>query len=305
MRLNRLRRRRGGVIDRRGQSYGGGLGGRGGLGGGGFPVGGGVLGGGAIGIVLLVVIVALQVCGSSGGFDVPGLPGDLGGANSAPSGATGPAGSADSLRTFVDAVSDDVQITWDREVFQPAGRSYRYTDVVLFTQRTRSGCGVATADIGPFYCPADHLVYLDGSFFRELDRRFGAPGDFAQAYVIAHEFGHHVQSLLGIEADVQRESSANPDQANELSVRLELQADCFAGVWAKSAYGRGALEAGDVQEALDAAAAVGDDRLQQQAQGRVDPDTFTHGTSAQRMDWFRRGFDSGDPNDCDTFAGDI
>ena len=234
MRLNRLRRRRGGVIDRRGSSYGGGFGG-----GGGFPVGGGVIGGGAIGVLLLVVLVAFQFCGGSdGGFGIPGLPGDLGGAEAAPTGSSGPAGENDPLKEFADAVSDDVQIMWDEDVFRPAGREYRYTDIVLFTQRTPSECGVANANIGPFYCPADHLVYLDGTFFRELDRRFGAPGDFAQAYVIAHEFGHHIQTLLGTEAAVTRESRAHPDEANELSVRLELQADCFAGVWGHSAAAR-------------------------------------------------------------------
>jgi uncharacterized protein len=302
MRLNRLRRRRGGVIDRRGRSWGGGGGRSRGFG---IP-GGGVVGGGAIGVLLLVAVVAFQVCSSSGGgFDIPGLPGDLGGANAAATGSSGPAAANDSLHGFVDAVSDDVQITWDEDVFQPAGRTYRYTDVVLFTGRYPTKCGTATANIGPFYCPADNLVYLDGSFFKELEQRFNAPGDFAEAYVIAHEFGHHIQWLLGIEQRVEEEGRANPDQANELSVRLELQADCFAGVWGHSAYARGVLESGDLQEALDAAEAVGDDRLQQQAQGRIDPDTFTHGTSEQRMTWFRRGFDSGDPDDCDTFSGDI
>ena len=302
MRLNKLRRRSGGVIDRRGQTYAGGVGGpRVGFG---IPGGAGGIGGG-IGVLILVVILAFQFCGGSSGFDVPGLPGGLGSATGAATGSSGPAGSNDSMKEFVDAVSDDVQITWDKDIFQPASRQYRYTNVVLYTQRTQSGCGVANANIGPFYCPADHLVYLDGSFFHELAQRFGAPGDFAQAYVIAHEFGHHIQFLLGIEQDVERQMQAHQDQANELSVRLELQADCFAGVWAHSAYARGVLQPGDLQEALDAASAVGDDTLQQETQGRIDPDTFTHGTSAQRMTWFRNGFDSGDPNDCDTFNSDI
>jgi uncharacterized protein len=302
MRLNRLRRRRGGIIDRRGQSWGGGFGRSRGMG---MP-GGGVIGGGAIGVLLLVVVIAFRFCGSDGGgFGIPGLPGDLGGASTAATGSSGPAGSNDSLREFVDAVGDDVQITWDEDIFRPAGRTYRYADVVLYTGRTDSRCGAATSSIGPFYCPADQRVYLDGSFFKELEQRFDAPGDFAEAYVIAHEFGHHVQWLLGIEQKVEQESRANPGEANALSVRLELQADCFAGVWGHSAYARGVLETGDLQEALDAAAAVGDDRLQRQGQGRIDPDTFTHGTSEQRMTWFRRGFDSGDPDDCDTFAGDI
>ena len=302
MKLTRLRRRRGGVIDRRGQR-GFGLGGGSGTGFG-LPMGGGSIGG-AIGVVLLFVVLAFQFCGSEGGgFGIPGLPGDLGGVDAAPTGGSGPE-PTDDLGTFVDALSDDIQITWDQDIFRPAGRTYRYTEIVLFTQRTNSGCGAATVGIGPFYCPADHLVYLEEGFFRELDQRFGAPGDFAQAYVIAHEFGHHIQSLLGIEADVQEQSRVNPDQANELSVRLELQADCFAGVWAKSVYDRGVLEEGDIDEGLKAAAAVGDDRIQEQTQGRVDPDTFTHGTSAQRQTWFRRGFDSGAAEDCDTFAADI
>jgi uncharacterized protein len=302
MRLKRLRRRPGGVIDRRGRSgfgYGGGTSRMG------FPVGGGVLGGGAIGIVLLVVVVALQFCGgsSSGGFQIPGLPGGLGSAT-AGTGPTGPPPD-DSLGDFVDAVTDDVQITWADDIFKPAGRQYRDTNVVLFTDRWQTGCGPANASMGPFYCPADHKVYLEQSFFQQLSRRYGAPGDFAQAYVIAHEIGHHVQWLLGIEQKVEQEQRANPDQANQLSVRLELQADCFAGVWGHSANARGVLEQGDLEEALNAAAAVGDDRLQQETQGRVRPDTFTHGTSEQRMTWFRRGFDTGDPANCDTFSAQL
>jgi predicted metalloprotease len=299
MRLRRLRRRGGGLIDRRGARFGGG-----GVSGMGFPVGGGALGGGAIGIVLLVVVLAFQVCGSSGGaFGIPGLPGGLGTATGATA-STGPQPTG-SLGDFVDAVTDDVQITWDEDIFGPAGRTYQDTAVVLFHERFNTGCGVANPSAGPFYCPADHRVYLEESFFRQLTQRFGAPGDFAQAYVIAHEIGHHVQSLLGIEEDVRRQQQAKPDEANELSVRLELQADCFAGVWGHSAAARDVLQPGDLQEALNAAAAVGDDRLQREMQGRVRPDTFTHGTSEQRMTWFRRGFDSGDPADCDTFNNDI
>jgi predicted metalloprotease len=299
VKLRRLRRRGGGVIDRRGQ--------RGfGFGGGGFPVstGGGVIGGGGIALVLLAIVIGLQFCGGEGGFGIPGLPGDLGGAQGAPSGQSGPA-PTDDLGQFVDAVGDDVQIMWDRDIFEPAGRRYEYTEIVLFTQRTSSACGAASAGVGPFYCPADRLVYLEETFFRELARRFGAPGDFARAYVLAHEFGHHVQTLLGIEGDVRRQQRANPDDANELSVRLELQADCFAGVWANSVYDREAVNDADIEEGLNAAAAVGDDRLQQQGQGRVNPDTFTHGTSEQRTTWFRRGFASGDPEDCDTFNADV
>ena len=297
MKLGRLRRRGGGVIDRRGR------GGFGGFGGGSrVSMGGGAIGGGAIGVILLVVVLAFQFCGGEGGFGIPGLP-DLGGVDS-PAGQSGPA-PEDDFGEFADAVSDDVQIMWDRDIFEPAGRRYDYTDIVLFTQRTNSGCGAASAGVGPFYCPADRLVYLEETFFEELARRFGAPGDFARAYVLAHEFGHHVQTLLGIEADVRQQQRANPGDANALSVRLELQADCFAGVWARSAYDRQALDPGDLDEGLNAAAAVGDDRIQRETQGRVRPDTFTHGTSEQRTTWFRHGFDTGDPEECDTFNVDI
>ena len=159
--------------------------------------------------------------------------------------------------------------------------------------------------MGPFYCPADEKVYIDLGFYDELRRRFGAPGDFAQAYVLAHEIGHHVQKLLGIESKVRRLQEQNRGEVNHLSVRMELQADCFAGIWGHSTNQRGILEAGDVDEALRAAAAVGDDRIQQQSRGRVNPDSFTHGSSAQRQKWFRQGFDSGEVSSCNTFGGDL
>ena len=294
MRLKRLRRRPGGVIDRRGQRFPIGRGG-----GAGRSVG---VGGGAIGVLLLVVIFAFQLCGD-GGFGIPS-PGDLGGAEEAPSGQEGPDPDA-KLVELVDAVFDDIQITWEQDIFRPAGRRYEDTGVVLFTDRTQSGCGVASSVTGPFYCPADGLVYLDLDFFRELEQRFDAPGDFAQAYVLAHEVGHHVQTILGINQDVQRRSREDPQIANELSVRLELQADCFAGVWGASAYSRGVLQPGDIEEGIAAAEAVGDDRIQERTQGRIDPETFTHGTSEQRVRWFRVGFDTGDPEACDTFDAEI
>jgi uncharacterized protein len=297
MKWRRLRRRRGGVIDRRGRSLPIGTGGRG-LGGIPIPVGGGV----GVVVLIAVVVLAFQFC-SGGGLGIPGSP-DLGGADEAPAGDSGPIQEG-SPADRVDAVFDDIQTTWDRDIFGPGGRTYRDTSLVLFTEPRESGCGVASPETGPFYCPADMLVYLDLGFFRELSRRFGAPGDFAQAYVIAHEVGHHVQTLLGTNAAVQQESRANPSERNELSVRLELQADCYAGVWGASVYARDILQPGEVQEALTAAAAVGDDRIQQQTQGRIEPETFTHGTSEQRVRWFRTGFDSGDPNDCDTFNNDI
>jgi predicted metalloprotease len=297
MRWKRLRRRPGGVIDRRGQGYAGpsGLGGLGGLR---LPVGGG------IGLVLvLVIVLGFQLC-SGGGFGIPGDPLDDLGAAGPVAAQTGPA-PQDAPGDFVDAVFDDIQIMWEEDFFAPSGRRYELSSVVLFDGVTGSGCGRASSATGPFYCPADGLVYLDLGFFDELDQRFGAPGDFAQAYVIAHEVGHHVQTLLGTNTAVQRESREDPGIANELSVRLELQADCFAGVWGASVAEAGILEPGDVEEGLAAAEAVGDDRIQQQTQGRLDPESFTHGTSEQRASWFRRGLETGNPAACDTFNEDI
>jgi predicted metalloprotease len=200
---------------------------------------------------------------------------------------------------FVSFVLDDAQQTWHRLL----GPRYQDAKLVLFRDGVRSGCGAANAQTGPFYCPADQKVYIDLSFFEELDQRFGAPGDFAQAYVLAHEIGHHVQTLLGVSAKVRQAQERSPSQANELQVRMELQADCLAGVWGHSTQKRGILESGDVQEGLAAAAAVGDDRIQRQARGYVNPESFTHGSSEQRMQWFRRGFSSGDVGSCDTFSG--
>jgi len=204
---------------------------------------------------------------------------------------------------FVDAVMKDVQQTWSSLL-----PDYRPTKVVLFRDTLRSGCGVAQSATGPFYCPEDGRVYLDLGFFQELQDRFGAAGDFARAYVIAHEVGHHVQRLTGIERRVRSAQSAEPGAANQLSVRLELQADCFAGVWGHAAAqpGRAAgqveLEPGDAEEGLNAAAAIGDDRLQRMTTGHVAPDRFTHGSSAQRVEWFRRGLRSGSPDACDTMS---
>jgi uncharacterized protein len=203
---------------------------------------------------------------------------------------------------FVDAVAGDAQAAWDEML----GGKYQRTQVVLFRDAVQSACGAAQSATGPFYCPADQKVYLDLGFFNELSQRFGAPGDFAQAYVIAHEFGHHVQNLMGLTERVAQDRRAG---ANSASVALELQADCFAGLWGHRAsqggrFERGGveLEPGDAEEALRAAAAIGDDRLQKMQTGRVAPDSFTHGSSAQRVEWFRRGMQSGDPRSCDTFA---
>jgi predicted metalloprotease len=205
---------------------------------------------------------------------------------------------------FVEDVLADVQDTW-AEIFAGSGESYSRAKLVLFSSATTSGCGAASSATGPFYCPTDRFVYLDTSFFDELHQRFGAPGDFAQAYVIAHEIGHHVQTVTGVSEQVQQESRRRPDEANQLSVRLELQADCYAGVWGHSAANRGLLDPGDLEEALAAAAAIGDDRIQRESGAKVNQDTWTHGSSEQRQHWFERGFDSGDPNRCDTFSSDI
>ena len=201
-------------------------------------------------------------------------------------------------------VFDDAQDVWE-STFDRSGDAYDTAKLVLYSGAVRTdGCGGATSAVGPFYCPADERVYLDLSFYGEMRRQLGASGDFAWAYVIAHEMGHHVQRMTGTSAAVERLSRSEPADANELSVRQELQADCYAGVWAATVYAEGALEPGDLDEAFNAAAAVGDDRLQRQATGSVDPDSFTHGTSEQRRTWFERGYRSGDPGDCDTFAAE-
>jgi predicted metalloprotease len=206
------------------------------------------------------------------------------------------------LVQFVSFVLDDTQKTWATILPQQENKSYRHAKLVLFRNAIQSGCGGAEAATGPFYCPQDEKVYIDLDFYDELKRRFGAPGQFAQAYVLAHEIGHHVQKILGIEGQEQRMVQQNPRARNQLSVKLELQADCFAGIWAQTTQQRGLLEPGDIDSALGAAAAVGDDRLQKQATGHVSPDTFTHGTSAQRVSWFRSGFESGQISSCDTFG---
>lgn len=202
---------------------------------------------------------------------------------------------------FVSFVLDDVQNTW-AQVLPKYGAAFHPAKLVLFRNSIEAGCGLAQSAMGPFYCPLDQKVYIDLGFYDELKQRFGASGDFAQAYVLAHELGHHVQHLLGIDEKVRQQQDARPDMANQLSVRLELQADCFAGVWANSTSQRNLLQSGDVDEALTAASAVGDDRIQQQTTGRVNVDAFTHGSAAQRAQWFRAGFDSGDVRACDTFA---
>jgi predicted metalloprotease len=206
------------------------------------------------------------------------------------------------LRDFVSAVLGSTEDTW-RDILRRSGRTYEEPHLVIYSGAVQSACGFGQAAMGPFYCPPDRRVYIDLAFYDDLRRRFNSPGDFAQAYVVAHEVGHHVQNLLGIFERVRNSQQRNPGSANALSVRLELQADCFAGLWAHHAdRAKPILEEGDVEEALNAASAIGDDRLQRQTQGHVTPDSFTHGTSAQRVRWFRQGLESGTLQACDTFS---
>jgi predicted metalloprotease len=255
---------------------------------------------GGLGVGGLLVVLLLSWLT---GVDFLSLVGDMPAPESASTSPSGPVASTpeeEQLVDFVDAVMADAQATWR----QTLGPRYQDTKAVIFRDATQSSCGYAAAATGPFYCPADRQVYLDLGFFDELNRRFGAPGDFAQAYVLAHELGHHVQTLLGIESQVRQLQQSRPDQANQLSVRMELQADCLAGIWgyhANRGGGSVSLEEGDVEEGLNAAAAIGDDRLQRAAGQRVAPDRFTHGSSEQRVAWFRRGFESGDLKACETF----
>jgi len=204
------------------------------------------------------------------------------------------------LVQFVTFVLNDAQSTWS-QILPAQGVHYRHAKLVLFRDSIDSACGMAQSATGPFYCPEDEKVYIDLGFYDELKQRFGAPGEFAEAYVLAHELGHHVQKLLGIEAKVRESQQRNPQAANQLSVGLELQADCFAGVWGHSTQQRNLLDPGDVDEGLKAAAAVGDDRLQRMSTGRVNPESFTHGSSAQRSQWFQRGFQDGTIASCNTF----
>lgn len=265
---------------------------------------GGIGGLGIVGIIVALVVVLLGR-GGGGGFgldmgQLDALPATPSQQGTLPADLT----SEDNLRDFVAFVVNDVQNSWS-EAFERAGATYPTTRLVLFRGGVDTACGAASSAMGPFYCPADQKVYLDLDFFRELSQRFGAPGDFAQAYVIAHEFGHHVQNVTGIMSQVSAAQREDPARANDLSVRLELQADCLAGVWAHSAYQDNLLEDGDLEEGLAAAAAVGDDRIQSSTGMPVDPESFTHGTSRQRADWFMRGFENGDAAACDTFAGGI
>jgi uncharacterized protein len=280
----RVKWRRGGVsgdiIDRRGSTLG-----RGGLG-----LGlGGMLILGVLSLVFKTDLFALL------GSTDQGVPSD------APAGPVAQTPEEEERVQFVSFVLDDLQAVWT-ETLGRSDREYPRAKLVLFRDATRSACGVGQSATGPFYCPPDRMVYLDLGFFEELHRRFGAPGEFAQAYVIAHEIGHHVQNVLGVADQVREQQAARPSERNTLSVRMELMADCLAGVWAHSTQQRQLLEKGDVESAIGAAAAIGDDRLQRAGGGAVSPDSFTHGSSEQRVAWFRRGLDQGRPADCDTFA---
>src|SRR6185503_10457782 len=253
------------------------------------------VGGGLGGLVILVLALIFGADPSQLLEQVPNNPG-----SSVPaSRSTNP--EEEELKQFVGVVLAETEDVWST-VFRQANREYRKPTLVLFRDSVRSACGRAGAAVGPFYCPVDQKLYIDLSFFRELKTRFGAPVDFAVAYVVAHEVGHHVQNLLGTMDRVSNaQGRTSQENANALSVRLELQADFLAGVWANKAASRGIVEPGDIEEALGAATAVGDDRLQREAQGYVVPDSFTHGSSQQRVEWFRRGFDTGDINQGDTF----
>jgi len=266
---------------------------------------------GKLGIPAILIMLVLAFLGrgslggggGDGGFDITDIIGQLPAAAPATGEPPVPAEFGEQEQ-FVSFVLDDIQAMWEDQ-YAAAGQQYQPATLVLFTGSVESGCGFASAASGPFYCPPDQKVYIDLDFFDELATRFGAPGDFAQAYVIAHEMGHHIQTLTGVSADVRRLSAENPDKTNELSIRQELQADCLAGVWAHSIYTRDIMESGDLEEGLEAAAAVGDDRIQRElGSGRVTPETWTHGSSEQRSRWFQAGYETGNPADCDTFSGD-
>ncbi|MBY3035391.1 zinc metallopeptidase [Rhizobium laguerreae] len=303
----RGRRQSDNVEDRRGGPSGGGFGRGGGFN---FPSGGGVrrAGGGlSIGTIIFLVVIyfifkmmgidLLQVLDSGGTTSGPGYEQSQSGGTRTPAN--------DEMTAFMRTVLAETEDTW-QGIFQAQGQNYEEPRLVLFSGSTASACGSASSATGPFYCPSDHKLYLDTEFFQELSDRFGASGDFAEAYVVAHEVGHHVQNLLGIlpKFNQARQRMSEAD-ANKMSVRVELQADCFAGIWGKYTQQKGLLESGDLEEALNAAQQIGDDSLQKRSQGYVVPESFNHGTSEQRVKWFKRGFDSGQLSVCDTFSGPV
>ena len=276
--------------DRRGESGGGG--------GGGFRLGGGRMGiGGMLLLIVLSVVFKTDLTGALGGGGDPMPSSSPSGPPRAPTQTTA---AEEELKKFLSFVLDDAQENWTK-VFAAGNAQYPRARLVLFRDQVMTGCGGAESATGPFYCPADQKVYIDLNFYDELRRRFGAPGDFAQAYVLAHEIGHHVQNVLGTERQMRRLQQQNPGARNEMSVRLELQADCYAGIWGRHAQEENRLDAGDVEEALTAASAVGDDRIAEVTGSNIRPESFTHGSAAQRMTWFRRGFDTGRMDACDTF----
>ncbi len=298
MRWKPVRRER--VRDERGRPGGGGS----------LPRGAGCGGGGILAILAVVVTLLIggNPLGGSGAFDLDYQDPNTGAV---------PEGSGEIVelpneteKQFSDFVMKDLDDLWEPQ-FQDANRPFQIPTITYFTRATRTGCGGASSQTGPFYCPRDSGVYVDLAFLRQLQNRFGATGDFAHAYILAHEYGHHIQNSYdvgdgrSIMTTVQAEQRQDPGRANEWSIRLELQADCLAGIWARSAYEEGQLEQGDIEEGLNAAAAVGDDRIQRRTTGRVDPHSFNHGTSEQRQRWFARGFDSGEFSQCNTFSGSV
>jgi predicted metalloprotease len=277
------------VDDVRGQRFGGG----------GMPLRLGGMGGMSLGGLVAIMAITYLL----GGDPLAILTGGTSTETSAPPSAANSTPVDDEGSRFVGAVLKSTETVWATVFREQLGKTYTDPRLVMFSDAVPSACGTNSSAVGPFYCPPDQRVYIDISFYQELDRRFGAPGDFAQAYVIAHEVGHHVQNLLGTSDKVtQLQQRASESQSNQLSVRLELQADCYAGVWGYYAKQKDMLDPGDLEEALGAASAIGDDRLQREAQGYVVPDSFTHGSSEQRVRWFRAGFDSGDVRRCDTFG---
>jgi uncharacterized protein len=263
----------------------------------GSQVSGPIIGGG-LGAIVLSLIVTFLGGDPSVILNQPNTPSDRNTSQS-----TERSAEDKRMTEFVSVVLADTEDTW-KSIFTQSGKTYVEPKLVLFSNQVNSACGFATAAVGPFYCPSDQKLYIDLSFFADLKTKYKAPGDFAQAYVIAHEVGHHVQTLLGTSRQVQaKRRQVDPSQANQLSVRQELQADCYAGIWAHHAQrSRQILEEGDIEEALGAASSVGDDRLQKQTKGYVTPETFTHGSSAQRIRWFKQGFSSGNPGQCNTFT---
>jgi predicted metalloprotease len=303
VRFDRSTSRRGAkyVDDRRGQ----------GPRGGGARLGGGKAVGGIGGLIMLLIAAffGINLGGGGSSFNVDGSGGGLGGGSVSPAGPTTIVDPDEDTVLLIQGLMFDIQETWDI-YFEESNQTYQYTEIVLFDDVVNTGCGRATSSVGPFYCPApgDNKVYIDLGFFDQLSTRFGAPGDFAQAYVIAHEIGHHIQSITGISDAVRTAQANDPANKNAYSVRQELQADCLAGVWAFSAgerltreSGQNIIQRGDIEEGLAAAAAVGDDRIQAQAGMSVDPHTWTHGSAQQRVNWFLEGYDNGDPELCDPF----